>query len=96
MEVDTDEIQALLALVKRVRPSIKLGKRIRTSIVIVKVPSSQDFRPEIGTINSNNPEKDGKIAKLEKLLKIKENLVVELLEENRQLRKQLEENRQTS
>jgi len=55
MEVDTDEIQALLAPVKRVRPSIKLGKRIRTSTVIVEVPSSQDFRPEIGTINSNNP-----------------------------------------
>src|SRR4051812_13690300 len=88
-DVGTDEIQQILQPtmqpVIRVTPRTRLGvKRMRTSTATIEVPAAQEFRPEI-------TEKDTEITRINELLKQKENLITELLEENRKLRKQLEE-----
>src|SRR3954451_4801276 len=99
MDIDKiDEIQQSLAPVTRktpgrvirVAPRVNLGKRIRTATETIEVPSTQEFRPEITPDQIHNIQKDTEIARLNKVLKQKQDQIAELLGENRQLRKQLD------
>ena len=101
MEIDTEGIRKALEprvkretlitvtpnpnIIKRMAPNTKLGKRIRTATEIIEVLVTLDFRLEIPNI------KDIEIENLKRLLKEKQDLVIELLEENRKLRGKLEE-----
>src|SRR3954464_10406713 len=100
MDIDKiDEIQQSLApatrknpgRVIRLAPRVNLGKRIRTATDAIEVPSTQEFRPEITPDQINNIQKDTEIARLNELLKQKQDQIAEILDENRQLRKQLDE-----
>ena len=89
MDVDTEiqQIQQMLEpssstiRVKRAAPSIKLGKRLRTPTATIEVLSTQDFRPDIPDV------KNAEIERLKALLQEKQDLIIELLDENRKLRK---------
>ena len=84
MEIDSITVTPRLNPVKRATPSAKLGKRMRTTTETIEVPSTQDFRPEMPNV------KDAEIDRLKQQLKEKQDLITELLGENRQLRKQLD------